>query len=270
MIPAQFDYVRATSAEHALQLLGEHGDDAKLLAGGHSLLPMMKLRLAMPSVLIDIAGLPDLSGVRRDGDDVVIGALTKHGELAASEILEREAPLVAHAAGLVGDPQIRHRGTIGGSLAHADPAADLPSALLASDGWLELQGPEGTRRVAVDDFFTGYFETVLQPDELVVAIGTPRRMGAGWGYEKFTRRANDWGIVTVATVGGRVALGNMGPTSLRARATEQALARGASIPDAAELAAEGTEPVTDLHADGEYRSHLARVLTRRALTRAAG
>jgi carbon-monoxide dehydrogenase medium subunit len=230
---------------------------------------MMKLRLAAPGVLIDIGQLDELAGVTVVGDDVVIGATTRHADVASSDIVRAEAPLLAHAAGLVGDPQVRHRGTIGGSLAHADPAADLPVALLALDGWVELLGPSGRRRVAASDFFTGYFETALAEDELLVAVGVPRLSQSGWGYEKFTRRANDWGIVTVATVAGRVALGNMGPTPLRATATEQALATGATLAAAAALAAEGTEPVTDLHADGEYRSHLATVLTRRALESAA-
>jgi aerobic carbon-monoxide dehydrogenase medium subunit len=265
VIPAPFDYVRATSAEHALELLTEHGDEAKLLAGGHSLLPMMKLRLAVPSVLIDIGSLAELAGIAVDGDDLVIGATTRHADVAASDLVRTEAPLLAWSAAQVGDPQIRHRGTIGGSLAHSDPAADLPMALTALGGSMELAGPGGTRTVAADDFFAGYFETAMAEDELLTAVRIPRRPGEPWGYQKFTRRANDWAIVGVATVAGRVALANMGAKPLRAAATEEALAAGASVADAAALAAAGTEPGEDIHADREYRQHLARVLTKRAL-----
>jgi aerobic carbon-monoxide dehydrogenase medium subunit len=265
VIPAQFDYVAAESAAQAIDLLAEHGDDAKVLAGGHSLLPMMKLRLATPELLVDIGGLDDLAGVSTDGGDLVVGATTRHADLAASDLARVEAPLLAYAASQVGDPQIRHRGTIGGSLSHADPAADLPMAVVALGGSIVLQGPAGTRTVAADDFFQGYFETVLASDELVTAVRVPRRPGVPWGYQKFVRRANDWAIVGVATVDGRIALANMGPTPLRATAAENALAAGASPAEAAELAADGTSPGEDLHADREYRRHLVRVLTRRAL-----
>ena len=265
MIPAPFEYIAAQSPAHALDLLGEHGDDAKLLAGGHSLLPMMKLRLAAPAVLIDIGRLTELSGITSESGELVIGATTRHADLAASALVRERAPLLAHAAGLVGDPQIRHRGTIGGSLAHADPAADLPMALVALGGSVELTGPGGTRTVSADDFFTGYFETALEPDELLTAVRVPSRPGQPWGYQKFVRRANDWAIVGVAAVDGRIALANMGPVPLRATAAEQALAGGASAAEAAELAAEGTSPGEDIHADRAYRQHLARVLTRRAL-----
>jgi carbon-monoxide dehydrogenase medium subunit len=265
MIPAQFEYVAAESPAHALELLAEHGDDAKLLAGGHSLLPMMKLRLAMPEVLIDIGRLDELAGVSLDGADLVIGATTRHADLAASELVRTEAPLLAYAAAQVGDPQIRHRGTIGGSLSHADPAADLPMALVAAGGSVELRGPAGSRRVSADDFFQGYFETAMQPDELLTAVRVPRRPGIPWGYQKFVRRSNDWAIVGVAAVDGRIALANMGPTPLRATAAEEALAAGASPADAAARAADGTSPGEDMHADKPYRQHLARVLTRRAL-----
>jgi carbon-monoxide dehydrogenase medium subunit len=270
MIPAQFEYVAAESAEHAISLLLEHGEDAKLLAGGHSLLPMMKLRLATPEVLIDIGGLTELAGVTTDGDELVIGATTRHADLATSELVRAEAPLLAFAAGQVGDPQIRHRGTMGGSLSHADPAADLPMALVALGGSVVLQGPNGTRTVAADDFFLGYFETVVQPDEVLIAVRVPRRPGVPWGYQKFVRRANDWAIVGAAAIEGRIALANMGPTPLRASAAEQALAAGASLSEAAELAAQGTSPGEDMHADREYRRHLARVLTRRALDHQTG
>jgi aerobic carbon-monoxide dehydrogenase medium subunit len=269
VITAPFDYVRATSVSDVLALLAEHGDDAKLLAGGHSLLPMMKLRLASPSVLVDIARLPELSGVSVDGDDLVIGACTRHAAVARSADVLADAPLLARAAGLVGDPQVRHRGTIGGSLVHADPAADLPMAALALGATLEITGATGMRTVTVDEFFQGFFETAVGAGELLSAIRVPRRPGAGWGYEKFTRRANDWAIVGAATVGGRIALANMGPTPLRARSAEDAVRNGAAIVEAAALAAEGTSPGADIHADEHYRAHLARVLTRRALESAA-
>jgi carbon-monoxide dehydrogenase medium subunit len=265
MIPAQFDYVAAESAAHAIDLLAEHGDDAKVLAGGHSLLPMMKLRLAAPEVLIDITRATDLSGISIDGDEILIGATTRHADVASSTLVKTDAPLLAHAASLVGDPQIRHRGTIGGSLAHADPAADLPMALVAVGGSVELRGPEGTRSVPADDFFTGFFETALEEGELLTAVRVPRRPDEPWGYQKFVRRANDWAIVGVAATAGRIALANMGPTPLRAHAAEQSLAAGNSPAQAAELAAEGTSPASDIHADPDYRRHLARVLTSRAL-----
>ena len=265
MIPAPFDYVAAESPAHALDLLQERGEDAKLLAGGHSLLPMMKVRLAQPALLIDIARVPGLSGISIDGDQVVIGATTRHAELAASALLQAEVPLLAYAAAQVGDPQIRHRGTIGGSLAHSDPSADLPMTLLALGGSVEVTGPAGMRLVAADDFFTGPFEPALGPDELLTAVRVPRGGSVRWGYQKFTRRANDWAIVGVAAYGGRVALASLGGTPLRATATEEALRSGASVADAAQLAADGTSPGADFHADADYREHLARVLTRRAL-----
>lgn len=270
MIPAAFDYVRASSVDEALALLTEHGEDAKLLAGGHSLLPMMKLRLAMPGVLVDVGRLTELSYVRVEGDQVAVGALTRHREVETSPVLRAEVPLLAHAASLVGDPQIRRRGTLGGSLVHGDPAADLPTAVLALDGVLVLRGPAGTREVPATEFFAGYFQTATGPDEMLVEVRLPRLAGVGWGFQKFTRRANDWAIVGVAAVDGRVALANMGSTPVRAAATERALASGASVADAAALADEGTEPSEDMHANSEYRRHLARLLTRRALTSTSG
>ena len=265
MIPASFDYEVADSTGHALALLATRGEDAKLLAGGHSLLPMMKVRLAQPAVLIDIARVSELSGIRRDGGELVIGATTRHADVAGSDVVKADAPLLAYAAAQVGDPQIRHRGTIGGSLAHADPAADLPMTLLALGGSIEISGPDGVRVVGADDFFVGPFETALAPDELLSAVRVPRGGDVPWGYQKFVRRANDWAIVGVAAYDGRVALANMGGTPLRALAVEQALRDGASVSEAASLAAEGTSPGYDFHADAEYRQHLARVLTRRAL-----
>lgn len=268
MIPAPFDYVRADSAEQALALLAEHGDDAKILAGGQSLLPILKLRLANPAVLVDISRLDDLAYVRVEGDEVAIGAVTRHCDVVDSEVLRLEAPLLAHVAGLVGDRQIRHRGTFGGSLVHGDAAADLPSAVLALGGTFVVQGPGGTREVPASDFFRSHFETAVGPDELLVEVRVPRSAGVGWAYEKFVRRANDWAIVGVAAVGGRVSLANMGPTPLRATATEQALADGASVYDAAALADQGSAPMEDMHATPDYRRHLVRVLTERALTTA--
>jgi aerobic carbon-monoxide dehydrogenase medium subunit len=270
MIPASFDYEVAETTAHALALLAEHGEDAKLLAGGHSLLPMMKVRLAQPAVLIDIARVAELSGIRVEGSELVIGATTRHAELAGSDLVKTETPILAHAAAQVGDPQIRHRGTIGGSLAHADPAADLPMTLLALGGSVEISGPSGVRVVGADDFFTGPFESVLAPDELLSAVRVPRGGAVPWGYQKFVRRANDWAIVGVAAYDGRVALASMGGTPLRALATERALASGASPEEAARLADEGTSPGYDFHADVDYRRHLARVLTKRALEGKAG
>ena len=269
MIPAAFDYTRAGSAQEAIALLGEHGDEAKLLAGGHSLLPMMKLRLAVPSVVVDIGRVTDLSYINDGGDHIAIGALTRHRALETSDLLEAECPLLGHVAGEVGDPQVRHRGTIGGSLAHSDPASDLPAAVLALGGTLVAQGPNGSREISAGDFFTGYFESALADDEMLTEIRVPKAPGDGWNYQKFNRRAQDWAIVGVAAVnvkgGTNVALVNMGSTPLRAGAVEAALAGGASAADAAEQAAEGTEAPTDLNATPDYRNHLARVLTRRAL-----
>lgn len=268
MIPAPFDYVRADSAEAALSALAEHGDEAKLLAGGQSLLPLMKLRLAVPSVVVDVSRAADLSYVRDEGDVLVIGALTRHHDVATSDVVRSGAPVLAHAASTVGDPQIRHRGTIGGSVAHADPSADVPTALLALGASYVVNGPSGTRTVEAAEFATGFLETTLAPDELLVEIRVPKVTG-GWGYEKFTRRAIDWATVAVAAVrtngGVSIALANMGPTALRASGVEQALASGAGTSDAAALAAEGTEPSSDVTASADYRRHLARVLVARAL-----
>ena len=265
MIPSSFTYKRAGSAEQALELVAEYGEDAKFMAGGHSLLPLMKLRLAAPEVIIDLGGLRDLSYITDRGSYVAIGALTRHHDVQHSELLGRQVPLLAHAAGEVGDPQIRHRGTIGGSLAHADPSADLPMTLLALGGSVEITGPAGVRTVAADDFFVGPFETALSPDELLSAVRVPRGGSLPWGYQKFVRRANDWAIVGVAAYDGRVALASMGGTPLRALAVEEALRGGASAAEAAAHAADGTSPGYDFHADTEYRKHLARVLTKRAL-----
>jgi aerobic carbon-monoxide dehydrogenase medium subunit len=269
MIPAPFEYARAESVDEALALIGEHGDEAKFLAGGHSLLPLMKLRLASPSVLIDVGRLDDLRYIRDAGDHVAIGALTRHTELEHSDLLKAQNPLLAHAASHVGDPQVRHRGTIGGSISHADPASDLPATVLALGGTIVARSSRGERTIAASDFFTGFLESALEPDELVTEIRVPKLAGAGWGFEKFNRRAQDWAIVGVAAWkqngSAGVALVNMGSTPVLAQATIDALASGASAADAAAVAAEGLEPPADLNATPEFRAHLARVLVRRAL-----
>lgn len=268
MIPAAFDYQRASTLPEALQMLSDGGEDAKLIAGGHSLLPLMKLRLAAPSLLVDIGRLSDLSYVRENGDRISVGALTRHRDLETNDVLKAHAPLLAHVAGQVGDPQVRHRGTIGGSVAHGDPASDLPAACLALGATFVAEGPGGRREIDSNDFFEGFLETALRPDEVLVEVNFPKATGAGWSFQKFNRRAQDWAIVGVAAVAGPrpgVALVNMGATPLRASAVESALASGSSPSEAAEHAADGLEPPEDLNASGEYRSHLARVLVRRAL-----
>jgi carbon-monoxide dehydrogenase medium subunit len=276
MIPIGFDYVKAGSVDEALSLLTEHGDDAKLLAGGHSLLPLMKLRLAAPSVLVDVGPLSgELSYVRREGDELRIGALTRHHDADRSDLVREHAPLLAEVAGQIGDPQVRHRGTIGGSIAHGDPASDLPAALLALRATLVAQGPGGERQIPVDEFFTGFLETALAPDELLTEVRVPvAPAGSGWSFQKFNRRAQDWAIVGVAAVvgngsGAGVGLINMGAKPLRAGGVEEALAAGGSVDDAAAQADQGTEPPDDLNASPDFRRHLSHVLVRRAL-QAAG
>jgi carbon-monoxide dehydrogenase medium subunit len=283
VIPASFDYQRAESADAAVALLTEHGDDAKLLAGGHSLLPLMKLRLATPSMLIDVGRLRDLSYINDGGDHIAIGALTRHRDIETSDVLQKEVPLLARAASFVGDPQVRHRGTIGGSLAHGDPASDQLAVLLAAEGAVTVQGPAGERTIAAADLFEDYLTTSIAEGEILTAVHLPAMDGYGFGYEKFNRRAEDWAMVAVAAwikvEGGtvsdvRIGLTNMGSTPLRATAVEEAL-RGQSlsadsIAKASEQAADGTEPPGDLNATPDYKRHLSRVLTRRALTTAAG
>jgi len=265
LIPAPFTYQRARSVDEAVDLISRDGDEAKFLAGGHSLLPLMKLRLAVPQTLVDIGRLAELSYVRDEGDYVAVGAATTHGELAGSSLLAREVPLLAHVASQIGDPQVRHCGTIGGSLAHSDPAADLPAVMLTLDATLVARGPSGSREIAAADFFRGLFESALEPDELLAEIRVGKPAAAGWAFQKFTKRAIDWAIVGVVVQGGRVSLVNMGQTPVRAAAVEAALARGASARDAAAHAAEGASPSDDLNASRAYREHLARVLVRRAL-----
>ena len=279
MIPARFDYEVAESVDHAVELLGFH-EDAKLLAGGHSLLPLLKLRVTRPAALIDLGRLQELRYVRDAGDALAIGAMTRHHDLVKDPLLQEHCPIVPFAAAQVGDPQVRHRGTIGGSLSHGDPASDLPAVVLALDAELTMQGPGGTRTVAARDFFQGVFQTALGPADVLVEIRVPKLTEAsGWSFVKFNRRAQDWATVGVAAVTRRqngtvddaaVALVNMGATPLRASAVEAALrgATGDAVAGAADLATEGTEPPTDTAASAEYRRHLAKVLTRRALEEA--
>ncbi len=272
MITAPFAYARAESVDDAIGLLAEHGDYAKLLAGGHSLLPLMKLRLATPSVLVDISDLKDVSYVRDEGNYAAIGGLTRHHDIATSPLLRDAVPILSMAASQVGDPQVRHRGTLGGSLAHGDPASDLPAVLLALFGTVVVRGPQGERTIAADDFFQGFLETALEPNEIITEVRVPKTNGTGWAFEKFNRRAQDWAIVGVAAVGGDtpgVALVNMASTPLRATGVEQALHAGMAAEDAARRADEGTDPPSDLNASPDYRRHLSRVLVRRALTTVA-
>lgn len=273
MIPAAFDYVRAESAEQAIELVGQHGDEAKFLAGGHSLLPLMKLRLAQPSVLIDISRLSDLSYIREDGGYIAVGALTRHRDIETSDVLKQHLPLLAHAASFVGDPQVRHRGTIGGSISHSDPASDLPATTMALGATYVVQGPNGRREIPATDFFHGFLETAMAADELLVEIRIPSRRDARWSFQKMNRRAQDWAIVGVAAWtggdGNGVALVNMGSTPILATSVMDAIAAGAGPADAAELAAAEAEPPSDLNASSEFRTHLAKVLVRRALEECA-
>ena len=277
MIPAPFDYVVAEHPDHAIELLGKR-EDAKLLAGGHSLLPAMKLRLARPDLLIDVGRIGDLSYVREDGDAIAIGALTRHKDVAESALLREHCPIVASVAGQVGDPQVRHRGTIGGSIAHGDPASDLPSVVLALDGEVVARGKGGQRTIAATDLFTGVFQTALAPDELLVEVRVPKLGSGGWSYVKMNRRAQDWATVAVAAVvsartARREERRSRSRTWERRRCVRPRPSRrsqsGGSIEDAAAVAADGTEPPSDHAASSEFRRHLARVLTRRALEEAA-
>jgi carbon-monoxide dehydrogenase medium subunit len=276
MIPAEFDYVAPETLDDAIRALADGGQDAKLLAGGHSLLPLMKLRLAAPALLVDLRRVPDLAGVRPNGD-VRIGAMTTHSALARANV-----GLASAAAATIADQQVRNRGTIGGSLAHGDPASDLPAVVLAAEGTIVARGAGGEREIAAADFFRDYLETALAPDEVITEIRLPGIEGWSFGYEKFNRRREDWAMVAVCALvrveGGacadvRIGLTHMGSTPLRATAAEEAL-RGqpleaGAIAAAAEQAAEGTSPPADLNASADYKRHLARVLCRRALERAA-
>lgn len=283
MIPVAFDYLRPSTVDDAVAALAEAGDEAKIIAGGQSLLPVLRLRLASPSLLVDLGGVPQLRGVREEGDALVIGAMTTHDEVASSPLVRRYAPLLAMMAGTIGDRQVRHRGTLGGSLAHADPAADLPAAATTLDARYVLAGPSGRRTVPAADFAVDLFTTALADDEVLVEVHVPKLQGWGAHYEKFHRVVQAWAIVGVAatvrrvdgTVGSaRVTLTNMGPTPVRATAVEQALsgcaAEAGAIREACSAVAEGTSPVDDLTASADYRRHLARVLTARAVCAAAG
>ncbi|MDP9906811.1 FAD binding domain-containing protein [Arthrobacter bambusae] len=283
MIPSAFDYAAPATVAEALSVLADAGDDVKLLAGGQSLIPVMKLRLADPAMVVDLGRIGELSGVRDDGDALLIGAMTTHHQIATDPLIAEHVPLLAKAAATVADPQVRHRGTFGGALVHADPAGDMPAPVLAADAAFILAGPEGERRVAAADFFQGYFTTAVDDGEILTHIRVPKYTGWGAHYEKFTRVAQQWSIVAVAVMvrveGGtiaeaRIGLTNMASTPLRATAVEQALVGAAltreAIASASAHAAEGTDPASDLNGDAAYRRHLAEVLTKRAVIAAAG
>jgi carbon-monoxide dehydrogenase medium subunit len=283
MIPAQFDYVAPDSVEAALAALAEAGDEAKLIAGGQSLLPVLRMRLNAPSMIIDLGKIETLRGIRDDGDGIVIGAMTTHADVAASDLVRENAAVLTSALDTVADPQVRHRGTFGGALAHADPAGDLGAPVLALGATFTLAGAAGTRTVEADDFFTDLFTTAIGEDEILTEVRIPKYAGWGGHYEKFVRVSHQWSIVAVAAAvkvdGGtiteaRVGLTNMGSTPLRATAVEQALVGQPATEDAvraaAASAADGTNPPSDLNGDADYRRHLATVLTRRAVLAAAG
>ena len=274
MIPAKFDYVAPASLDEALSALQSGGEDAKVLAGGHSLLPLMKLRLAAPELLVDLRRVPGLTGIERENGDLRIGAMTTH-----YAVVQAGLGLVSEAAGLIADPQVRYRGTLGGSLAHGDPASDMPAVLLAAEGSVTVRGQGGQREIAAADLFQDVLTTAIADDEILTEVRMPAMDGYGFGYEKFNRRKEDWAMVAVAAwvkkaADGscedvRIGLTHMASTPLRATAAEQALREGRSIAEAAELAAEGTDPPADLNASAEYKRHLARVLCRRALEQAS-
>jgi carbon-monoxide dehydrogenase medium subunit len=284
MIPAAFDYVRPDSISAAVEAIGAAGEDGKVLAGGQSLIPVLRLRLAYPSTVVDVGRVPELRGVRDDGDAIVIGSMTTHHDVLHNALVAEHAPLLAKATATVADPQVRHRGTLGGALAHADPAGDLGAVALALECEFVAVGPAGERRIPAAEFFLDYLTTALSPDELLTAVRVPK-LGAGWSshYEKFTRVAQAWSIVGVAALvhrtngtitQARIGLTNMGSTPLRAAAAEQALsgvaASAEAISAAAGHAADGTTPPSDLSGQADYREHLARVLTKRAVLAAAG
>jgi carbon-monoxide dehydrogenase medium subunit len=284
MIPADFEYVAPDSLAGAVSALTEAGEDAKLLAGGQSLIPVLRLRLSYPSVLVDLRKVGELRGVRDDGDALVIGAMTRHADVVTDPLVREHAALVAEATATVADPAVRHLGTFGGALAHADPAGDLAAVALALDAQIVAEGPGGRRTIAASDFFRDYLETALAPDELLVEVRISKLEGS-WGvhYEKFNRVAQAWAIVGVAAAvrrdngsiaEARIGLTNMGSTPVRASGVEQALAGAGAdvgtIRQAAAHAAEGTSPPSDLNGRADYREHLAKVLTARAVRAAAG
>jgi aerobic carbon-monoxide dehydrogenase medium subunit len=284
MIPAKFDYVRPSSVDDAVRALAEGGEDAKVIAGGQSLLPLLRLRLAYPELLVDVGGLGDLRGVWDEGDSLLIGALTTHDDVIRDPLVAAHCGLIAQAAGMVADPAVRHRASIGGALAHADPAADMPAVMLALGATIIARGPGGDRTIGADEFFDDYLTTTLSGDEILTGVRVPK-LGPGWGYryEKFHRTAQAWAIVGVAALArrsngqvaeARIGMANMGSTPLRARVAEAAAA-GAdasreALRSAAQRADEGTNPPADLHGAADYRRHLARVLTARALAVASG
>ncbi len=283
MIPAKFDYLRPGSLDEAVHVLGNAGDDAKVIAGGQSLMPLLRLRLAYPSLLVDVGGLDELHGVRDEGDSLLIGARTTLYELVHDPLIAKHCGLIAETVDMVADPAVRHRATIGGALAHADPAGDLPAVALALEATLTARGPEGDRDVAAADFFVDYLTTALQPAEILTGVRVPKFDGWGYHYEKFHRTAQAWAIVGVAALAkrsngqvteARIGLTNMGPVPVRATAAETAATGAEASRDALRSAAtradEGTEPPGDLHGAPDYRRHLARVLTGRALAAAAG
>jgi carbon-monoxide dehydrogenase medium subunit len=283
MIPSKFDYVRPVSLDEAVHVLSNAGDDAKVIAGGQSLLPLLRLRLANPEVLVDVGGLDELRGVRDEGDSLLIGARTTHYQLIHDPLIAEHCGLLATAAATVADPAVRHRGTLGGSLAHGDPAGDLPAVALALDATLTARGPEGEREIPAADFFVDYLTTSLRPAEILTGIRVPKMPGWGYHYEKFHRTAQAWAIVGVAALTrrsdgqvaeARIGLTNMGPVPVRATAAETAVAGTEASRNALQAAAsradEGTQPSGDLHGSPDYRRHLARVLTGRALAAAAG
>lgn len=283
MIPSAFDYVAASSVEEALAALSQAGDDGKVLAGGQSLVPVLRLRLATPTTVVDLNKISELRGVREDGDAIVVGAMTTHHDVINDPLVREHAALLALATQTVGDPQIRHRGTLGGALVHADPAGDLPAPVVALDAEMVIVGPGGRRTVPAGEFFVDLFTTAVGPDELLVEVRIPRKTGWGAHYEKFQRVAQAWSIVGVAAIvrteGGsiaeaRVALTNMAAIPVRAIGVEQALvgqpATTETVRAAAQHAADGTNPMSDGNADADYREHLARVLTGRAVAAAAG
>jgi carbon-monoxide dehydrogenase medium subunit len=284
MIPAQFEYVRPSSLDEAIRALAEGGDDAKVIAGGQSLLPLLRLRLAYPDLLVDLGGLDELRGVADQGESLLIGARTTHYQVVRDPLIAEHCGLLAQAAGTIADPAVRHRGTIGGSLAHADPAGDLPAVVLALAATIVANGPDGRREIPAAEFFADYLMTTLRPGEILTGIQVPK-LGKDWGYryEKFHRTAQAWAIVGVAALArrsngqvaeARVGLTNMGPVPIRAAAVEAAAAgadaSAEALTAAAAAAADGTTPPADLHGQPDYRSHLARVLTGRALAAAAG
>ncbi len=284
MIPASVEYVSPGTVGEVIAALVEAGEDAKIIAGGQSLLPVLRLRLAYPSLLVDLAKVSELRGARDAGAEIVIGAMTRHADVIGDPLVRAHAGLIAEATATVADPAVRHRGTFGGSLAHADPAGDLPAAALALDARMVVEGPGGRRTVDAADFFVDYLQTALSPDEVLVEVRVPKLEGH-WGvhYEKFNRVAQAWAIVGVAAAvrrdngsiaEARIGLTNMGSTPLRAHRVEAALAGASALPDAVEQAAafasEGTTPPSDLGGKADYRAHLAKVLTRRAVLHAAG